>query len=134
MISANRASAHACPNELAALERTDVHVGRYCNCSIYLILPGRDGWSPPSGHTHASTFIAATRHQGLVGSQPAAGGKLRNDHPMHVTVTVCMGFSFCPLVTVCVSCFTPSPLNLISFFSSIPLHPGYVIFLDDYNT
>lgn len=62
MISANWASANACPNELAALERTDVHVGHYCNRSIYLIVTGRDGWSPPSGHTHANTFIAATRH------------------------------------------------------------------------
>lgn len=52
MISANRASAQACPNELAAPRSSgaDVHVCRYCKRPIYPVLPGRDGWSAPSGH------------------------------------------------------------------------------------
>lgn len=52
MISANRASAQACPNELAAPRSSgaDVHVCRYCKRPIYPVLPGRDCWSAPSGH------------------------------------------------------------------------------------
>lgn len=106
-------------HELAALERTDVHVHLYCNRSIYLILPGRDGWSLPSGHMHASTFTAATRLGGLAGSQPRAGGKLRNDHPVHVTVTVCMIFSLCPSDIFMSSCFTPSKSNILFFYPSL---------------
>lgn len=85
MIPANRSSAHACANELAAPRSsgTDVHVCRYCKRSIYLVLPGRDGWSAPSGHMHASTPVAATRHEGL-----ATGGERWNDHHVHVITCV----------------------------------------------
>lgn len=80
MICANRGSAHGCANELAAPRSsgTDVHVCRYCKRSIYLILPGRDGWSAPSGHMHASM-----RREGL-----ATGGELWNDHHVHVITCV----------------------------------------------
>lgn len=85
--------------------------GQMCTSVVTVTAPfSSSSLEGMAGHRHLDTRMRAhslppTRHGGLAGSQPAAGGELRNDHPMHVAITVCMRLYLCLWWHFCVSLF-----------------------------